>query len=110
MPRPCLGYSFQSGQSVWEMVLERLPVSVTVAVGAAVLWLLGGVTIGLLSGVKEGTWWDRSTMALALGGSSIPRTYSPWRSSTCWWSSGKCCRSPRRSRSATIRWPGSSRI
>ncbi|MES4903227.1 MULTISPECIES: ABC transporter permease [unclassified Streptomyces] len=71
-PAPCLGYSFQSGQSVWEMVQQRLPVSATVAVGAAVLWLLAGVVAGLLSGVKEGTWWDRSTMALALGGSSIP--------------------------------------
>lgn len=71
-PAPCLGYSFQSGQSVWEMVQQRLPVSVTVAVGAAVLWLLFGIVFGLLSGVKEGTWWDRATMALALGGSSIP--------------------------------------
>ncbi|MFJ9174139.1 ABC transporter permease [Streptomyces sp. NPDC102360] len=69
---PCLGYSFQSGQSVWDMVIQRLPVSATVAVGAAVLWLLAGVACGLLSGVKEGTWWDRGAMSLALGGSSIP--------------------------------------
>ncbi|MFI7611798.1 ABC transporter permease [Nonomuraea terrae] len=71
-PAPCLGYSFQSNQSVWEMVLERLPVSVTVAVGAAVLWLLIGIVAGLVSAVKEGTWWDRAAMGLALGGSSVP--------------------------------------
>jgi peptide/nickel transport system permease protein len=69
---PCLGYSFQSSQSVWQMVTQRLPVSITVAVGAAVLWLVVGVFIGLLSGVKEGTWWDRGAMSLALGGASIP--------------------------------------
>ncbi|WP_030254871.1 ABC transporter permease [Streptomyces violens] len=71
-PAPCLGYSFQTSQSVWEMVVDRLPVSATVAIGAAVLWLLAGITAGLLSAVKEGTWWDRSVMNLALGGASIP--------------------------------------
>ncbi|MEU8149084.1 ABC transporter permease [Nonomuraea sp. NPDC048901] len=69
---PCLGYSFQTNQSVWEMVVDRLPVSATVAIGAAVLWLLIGILAGLLSAVKEGTWWDRTAMGLALGGSSIP--------------------------------------
>jgi peptide/nickel transport system permease protein len=69
---PCLGYSFQTNQSVWQMILDRLPVSVTVAVGAAVLWLLIGIAAGLLSAVKEGTWWDRAAMGLALGGASIP--------------------------------------
>ncbi|MGP3957701.1 ABC transporter permease [Nonomuraea sp. 3N208] len=69
---PCLGYSFQTNQSVWDMVVERLPVSATVAIGAAVLWLLVGVAAGLVSAVKEGTWWDRAAMGLALGGSSVP--------------------------------------
>ncbi|WP_406674647.1 ABC transporter permease [Nonomuraea sp. N2-4H] len=71
-PAPCLGYSFQTNQSVMEMVVERLPVSATVAIGAAVLWLLVGIAAGLLSAVKEGTWIDRTAMGLALGGSSIP--------------------------------------
>ncbi|WP_188193825.1 ABC transporter permease [Nonomuraea sp. SYSU D8015] len=69
---PCLGYSFQTNQSVWDMVVERLPVSATVAIGAAVLWLLVGIAAGLVSAVKEGTWWDRAAMGLALGGSSVP--------------------------------------
>jgi peptide/nickel transport system permease protein len=69
---PCLGYSFQTNQSVWDMVVERLPVSATVAIGAAVLWLLVGIVAGLVSAVKEGTWWDRAAMGLALGGSSVP--------------------------------------
>ncbi|MEV0198085.1 ABC transporter permease [Nonomuraea sp. NPDC050691] len=71
-PAPCLGYSFQSSQSVTQMIVERLPVSATVAVGAAVLWLIVGIAAGLLSAVKEGSWWDRTAMGLALGGSSIP--------------------------------------
>ncbi|UNX55107.1 ABC transporter permease [Georgenia sp. TF02-10] len=69
---PCLGYSFQSSQSVWDMVLTRLPVSVSVAVGAAVLWLLSGVAAGLVSAFKRGTWLDRTAMVAALSGISIP--------------------------------------
>jgi peptide/nickel transport system permease protein len=69
---PCLGYSFQTSQPVWQMVTERLPVTATVAVGAAVLWLLLGIAAGLVSAVKEGSWWDRTMMGLALGGASIP--------------------------------------
>ncbi|MDT0268963.1 ABC transporter permease [Streptomyces sp. DSM 44915] len=69
---PCLGYSFQSSQPVWDMITDRLPVSVTVAVGAAVLWLLVGVAGGLLGALKRGTWWDRGAMVVALSGISIP--------------------------------------
>jgi peptide/nickel transport system permease protein len=72
---PCLGYSFQTHQSVLEMILDRLPVSVTVAVGAAILWLFIGVSGGLISAVKQGTWWDRSAMMVALGGISIPNYF-----------------------------------
>jgi len=71
-PAPCLGYSFQTNESVWSMVTARLPVSVTLATGAAVLWLLAGVLGGLLSAVRQGSWWDRAAMALALGGVSVP--------------------------------------
>jgi peptide/nickel transport system permease protein len=69
---PCLGYSFQSSQSVTDMIVQRLPVSATVAIGAAVLWLLVGVISGLVGAVKEGTWVDRTLTGLTLGGLSIP--------------------------------------
>ncbi|WP_350348718.1 ABC transporter permease [Agromyces sp. G08B096] len=72
---PCLGFSFQTNQSVTDMIAERLPVSVTVAVGAAVLWLLAGVGGGLLSAVKQGTGWDRTVMFGALAGISLPNYF-----------------------------------
>ncbi|MGW2330226.1 ABC transporter permease [Streptomyces sp. NPDC001700] len=71
-PAPCLGYSFQTDESVWSMITARLPVSATLAIGAALLWLLVGVAAGLLSAVRQGSWWDRGAMALALGGISVP--------------------------------------
>ncbi|ONK16133.1 ABC transporter permease [Streptomyces sp. MP131-18] len=69
---PCLGYSFQSSQPVWDMIMDRLPVTATLAVGAAVLWLLAGVAGGLLGALREGTWWDRGAMVVALSGISVP--------------------------------------
>ncbi len=69
---PCLGYSFQSSQPVTDMILQRLPVSATVAIGAAVLWLLAGVSAGLLSAVREGKFADRFITGLTLTGMSIP--------------------------------------
>ncbi|WP_108250049.1 ABC transporter permease [Planctomonas deserti] len=74
-PAPCLGFSFQTNRSVTEMIETRLPVSATVALGAAVLWLLAGVGAGLLSAVKQGTWWDRGAMMFALGGISLPNYF-----------------------------------
>ncbi|WP_125614058.1 ABC transporter permease [Specibacter cremeus] len=72
---PCLGFSFQTNQSVVDMITARLPVSVTVAVGAAVLWLLIGISAGLVSAIKAGTWWDKGAMMFALGGISLPNYF-----------------------------------
>lgn len=71
-PAPCLGYSFQTNQPVLQMIEQRLPVSITIAVGAALLWLVVGVGAGTVSGVREGSWADRLATGLSLGGASIP--------------------------------------
>lgn len=69
---PCLGYSFQTSQAVTEMLTQRLPVSATLAIGAAILWLLSGIIAGVLSAVHEGRFLDRFLAGLTLGGMSIP--------------------------------------
>jgi peptide/nickel transport system permease protein len=71
-PAPCLGYSFQTSQLVTDMIVQRLPVTAAVAIGAAVLWLLIGVLGGLVSAVREGRFADRFIAGLTLGGMSIP--------------------------------------
>ena len=69
---PCLGYSFQQNTAVGTLIWQALPVSLSLAVGAATLWLLGGVLIGTLSGLRPGSIIDRVGMTLALGGVSLP--------------------------------------
>ncbi|MBM7389214.1 peptide/nickel transport system permease protein [Clavibacter michiganensis] len=73
---PCLGFSFQTQQPVLDLMLSRLPVSITVAVGAAVLWVVFGVAGGLVSAIKQGTGWDRAAMTAALTGISVPTTFA----------------------------------
>src|SRR6202012_4310418 len=71
-PPPCFGYSFRSQQPVWPQMTTALPVTISLAIGAAVLWLVGGVTIGVIAALRRGTFFDRFSMAVALAGVSLP--------------------------------------
>ena len=71
-PPPCFGYSFKTQQPVWPQMVSDLPVTVSLAIGAAILWLIGGVTIGVISALKRGTIFDRFSMGVALAGVSLP--------------------------------------
>ena len=69
---PCFGYSFRSQQPVWPQMVAALPVTLSLAIGAAVLWLIGGVSVGVLSALRRGTLFDRFSMGVALAGVSLP--------------------------------------
>lgn len=69
---PCFGYSFRSEQAIWPVLTDRFPVTMSLALGAAVLWLIFGVAAGVLSALKRGTLWDRGAMVVALAGVSLP--------------------------------------
>lgn len=69
---PCFGYSFRSEQAVWPVLTDRFPVTLGLALGAAVLWLVFGIAAGVLSALKRGTLWDRGAMVVALAGVSLP--------------------------------------
>jgi peptide/nickel transport system permease protein len=71
-PAPCLGYSFITHQPVFPELMDRLPVTLSLTVGAAILWLVSGVTIGVISALRRGSVFDRGAMAGALAGVSLP--------------------------------------
>src|SRR4029079_14041009 len=71
-PAPCLGYSFITQNPVLPDILDRLPVTISLALGAAILWLVGGVSAGVISALRRGSVVDRSVMAIALAGVSLP--------------------------------------
>ena len=66
------GYSYQNNVSVKTQIFDRLPVSATLAGGAAVVWLLIGIPVGIISAIKRGTWMDRLAMGGALVAISAP--------------------------------------
>jgi peptide/nickel transport system permease protein len=65
-------YSYGNFVPVKEEIYRRLPVTVTLAVGAAILWIFIGIPIGIISGIKRGSFWDRAGMLFALIGVSMP--------------------------------------
>lgn len=69
---PCLGYSYKSDQPVLSLIGTRFPVTVSLAVGSAVVFLLFGVTIGSMAAKRRGTTGDRLLMSTTLVMSSIP--------------------------------------
>ncbi|TAK68608.1 MAG: ABC transporter permease [Actinomycetota bacterium] len=69
---PCLGYSFRLNQPVTELIVDRFPVTLSLALGAAVLWLLVGIGLGVLSALRRGTLLDRAAVAVSLVGVSMP--------------------------------------
>ncbi|MCU1354522.1 MAG: binding-protein-dependent transport system inner rane component [Acidimicrobiales bacterium] len=71
-PPPCLGFSFKNDRPVWNLMLDRLPVTLSMAIGAAILWLVTGVSIGILSALRRGSVFDRAAMTIALAGVSLP--------------------------------------
>ena len=71
-PFPCFGYSFRNQQPVWPQLLSAAPVTLSLAIGASILWLFWGVSIGVLSALRRGSIFDRFSMGIALAGVSLP--------------------------------------
>jgi len=65
-------YSYANFVPVKEEIFSRLPVTMALAVGAAVCWLVVGIPIGIISAVRRRTIWDRGSMVFALIGVSAP--------------------------------------
>ncbi|MFF7641198.1 ABC transporter permease subunit [Streptomyces canus] len=71
-PAPCLGLSYQSDQQVTRIILSKLPVSLSLVVGAMVFWLLLGVGTGVLSAWRRGRFTERALTGLTLAGVATP--------------------------------------
>ncbi|MEU5536056.1 ABC transporter permease [Streptomyces sp. NPDC020362] len=71
-PAPCLGLSYQSDRQVMDIILTKLPVSLSLVLGAMVLWLVIGVGTGVLSAWRRGRFSERVLTALTLAGWATP--------------------------------------
>jgi peptide/nickel transport system permease protein len=69
---PGLGFSFDTRDSVRGELLNRAPRTLILVAGAAFIWLIMGVAIGVVSAIKRGSLLDRAAMGFALFGVSAP--------------------------------------
>ncbi|MET9255477.1 ABC transporter permease [Streptomyces sp. NPDC003717] len=69
---PCLGLSYQSDQQVTALILAKLPVTGSLALGATVLWLVLGVGTGVLAAWRRGRPEERLLTGITLVGWATP--------------------------------------
>jgi peptide/nickel transport system permease protein len=65
-------FSYDNFVPVKEEIYKRLPVTATLAVGAAAVWVILGIPIGIASATKPKSARDRAGMLFALFGVSAP--------------------------------------
>jgi len=61
-----LGYSYYSNASVKGLIADRLPATISLTLGASVVWLLSGLAVGIVSAVRRRSALDRGAMGTAL--------------------------------------------
>src|SRR6185436_13452898 len=66
------GYSFQNNYPVRQQIFDRLPATASLALGAAVIWIISGIAVGIISAIRRRTVLDRVTMGAALVAISAP--------------------------------------
>jgi peptide/nickel transport system permease protein len=67
-----LGYSYYSHEAVTTLIGRALPVTASLAIGAAIIWVVSGVLIGVLSATRPRSIRDRFATLFALTGLSFP--------------------------------------
>jgi peptide/nickel transport system permease protein len=66
------GYSYTNNISVRTQIFSRLPATISLALGAAVVWLTIGIAVGTISAVRRRSLFDRGAMGAALVAISAP--------------------------------------
>jgi peptide/nickel transport system permease protein len=61
-----LGYSYYSNAPVKELIFNRLPATLSLVLGGAVVWVVAGLGVGIISARRAGSRLDRASMGTAL--------------------------------------------
>jgi peptide/nickel transport system permease protein len=69
---PCLGYSFNRHEQVMSLITRAAPVTFFLAIGAFVIWIFVGLSLGIIAALNRGRVTDRVIMGISLIGYSMP--------------------------------------
>jgi peptide/nickel transport system permease protein len=69
---PCLGISYRSRSEVTTELIQKVPATISIAVGGAVIYLTLGVLLGTIAAQRRGTTIDRGLVGFSVLISAIP--------------------------------------
>ncbi len=69
---PGLGYSYDSSTPIRGQIIEKAPRTLSLILGASILWLTVGILVGVISAIKRRTVVDRVAIGFVLFGISAP--------------------------------------
>ena len=61
-----LGRSFQNDTNVRDEIFKRLPATISLAIGGAIVWLFFGIGVGVISAIYRRSLLDRAAMTISL--------------------------------------------
>ncbi|SFD52738.1 peptide/nickel transport system permease protein [Chitinophaga sp. CF118] len=73
---PYLRRSYQGKKDVWEILTEALPGTLILAIAAMLFATVAGITLGVLSAVKQNTWMDTGAVFASVVGISAPSFFT----------------------------------
>lgn len=74
-PAPSLGYSFSQHECVTTLIAKTFPVTAYLSLGAFVLWMAIGISLGSIAALHKGKWQDRLANGFTAVGVSLPTFY-----------------------------------
>jgi len=69
---PCLGWSFKYSVAVTPYLMSLFPATLSIAIGAAVVFLTVGVAVGIISARKRGSSLDRGLVGFVMFTTAMP--------------------------------------
>lgn len=65
-PRPCFGYSVVNAETVNDEIKDAFPITLSLALVAFVLWIIGGISLGTIAALTKGSFIDRGLVGASL--------------------------------------------
>ncbi|CAB4753245.1 unannotated protein [freshwater metagenome] len=71
-PAPSFGYSFNRHECVTGILAEAFPITLSLALGAFIMWLSLGISLGVIAAKNKGKFLDKASSVFVLVGTSLP--------------------------------------
>jgi peptide/nickel transport system permease protein len=69
---PSFGFSYNQNECVTTLLAQAFPVTISLAIGALIMWLIVGVGLGILAARQRGKFLDTASSVFVLLGTSLP--------------------------------------